>query len=58
MTPFEKLFSLPGAASFLRPGITIEILTRTACQLTDLQAADRFHRARAALFKATARRSA
>ena len=48
MTPFEKRISLPGGASFLRPGITIELLARTACRLTDLQAADRLHRARAA----------
>jgi hypothetical protein len=58
MPPFERLFSLLGAASFQRPGITIEFLARTACQLTDLQAADRFHRARAALFNATSRCSA
>ncbi|EQD64246.1 integrase, catalytic region [mine drainage metagenome] len=58
MTPLEKLTGLPDASSFLRPGITIETLTRTACQLTDLQAAEQLYKARAALFKTTLRRTA
>ena len=58
MTPLEKLTGLPDASSFLRPGITIETLTRAACQLTDLQAAEQLYKARAALFKTTLRRTA
>lgn len=57
MTPLEKLTALPNAATFLREGITIESLTRTACALTDLQAAEQLYKARDALFKTTFKRT-
>ena len=58
MTPLEKLTRLPEVSSFLRPGITIETLTRAAYQFTDLQAAEQLYKARAALFKTTLRHTA
>ena len=58
MTPLEKFASLPDAATFLRKGLTLETLTRTACALTDLQAAEQLYKARAALFTAALKRTA
>ena len=51
MTPLDKLASLPEAATFLRPGITLEELHALARALTDVQAAEELHEARAALFR-------
>jgi transposase InsO family protein len=58
MTPFDKLASLPNAATFLREGITLQSLTRASLTLTDLQAAEQLYAARSALFSATHKRSA
>jgi len=49
-TPFEKLASLPDAAAFLRPGITLDILRSTATAMSDNVAADRMNQARQKLF--------
>ena len=51
MTPLDKLTSLPEAATFLREGITLEDLRQLASALTDVQAAEELHEARAALFR-------
>ena len=52
MTPLEKLLSLPQAASFLRPGLSLQDLQEQANAKTDLQAATEFNRARQKLFAA------
>ena len=46
MTPLDKLASLPDAASFLRPGITLPELHKLARALTDVQAAEELNEAR------------
>jgi transposase InsO family protein len=51
MTPLDKLASLPEAAKYLRAGVTLEELRQRACALSDVQAAEELHEARAALFK-------
>ncbi len=51
MTPLDKLASLPGAAKFLREGVTLEDLHQLARALTDMQAAEELNEARAALFR-------
>ena len=51
MTPLDKLCSLPDAASFLRPGITLLDLQQMARALTDVQAAEELNEARLALFR-------
>ena len=51
MTPLDKLASLPDAVKFMREGQTLEELKALACALTDLQAAEELHEARAALFR-------
>ena len=58
MTPLDKLASLPEAASFLRPGITLEDLHAQARALTDIQAAEELNAARAALFRRVPARTA
>ncbi|MGH8378020.1 MAG: DDE-type integrase/transposase/recombinase [Gammaproteobacteria bacterium] len=58
MTPFDKFASLPNAVTFLREGLTLEHLTRTACALTDLQAAEQLYKARTTLFSAALKRTA
>ena len=55
MTPYSKLISLPGAAAFLRPGITLADLQTRASALTDLQAAAALQKARATLVHRTRR---
>ena len=57
MTPLDKLASLPGAASFLRPGVTLAELQQLARALTDVQAAEELSEARQALFKRAATRT-
>ena len=52
MTPLEKLLSLPEAASFLRPGLTLSELQAQACAKTDLQAAIELNQARHKIFAA------
>jgi hypothetical protein len=51
MTPLDKLASLPKAATYLRAGVTLEELRQLACALSDVQAAEELHEARAALFR-------
>jgi transposase InsO family protein len=58
MTPLEKLSSLSQAASFLRPGLTLEDLHALAHALTDMQAAEELQQARQALFRRSASRAA
>jgi transposase InsO family protein len=50
-TPYEKLKSLPGAAKYLKPEITFEILDQQMKSKTDFQAAKELKAAQAALFK-------
>jgi transposase InsO family protein len=57
MTPFDKLQSLSNAATFLKPGITLNTLRTAALELTDNQAAERLNNARNKLFQAINRRS-
>jgi len=52
MTPYEKLKSLPDAASYLRPGVTFEALDAQAYRISDNQAAQRVNDARAEMFHA------
>ena len=42
MTPYEKLKSLPDAASFLKPGVTFEQLDKESTAMTDNEAASMF----------------
>jgi transposase InsO family protein len=51
MTPYEKLKSLPGAAQYLKPGITFEHLDDIAMQHSDNEAARRLNKARTELFR-------
>ena len=57
MTPYEKLKSLPNAATFLKPGITFEHLEKTATAHSDNDAAERMNEARKKLFQSINRRS-
>jgi len=57
MTPLDKLASLPDAASFLRPGVTLLNLHQLAHALTDVQAAEELNEARQALFRRTLTRT-
>ena len=54
-TPYEKLKSLPGAQSYLRPGITLEKLDAIAGQMSDNKFAERMVKARSTLLKQTDR---
>ena len=56
-TPFEKLKSLPNAASHLKPGMTLQILEHAAQQMSDNQAARLLNEARTKLFQSILRRS-
>ena len=58
MTPLDKLASLPGAATFLREGITLQDLHALATALTDIQAAEELNEARRALFRRIPARTA
>ena len=51
MTPYEKFRSLPDAASFLRPGVTLEQLELQARRLSDNDSAARLLRERKKLFE-------
>jgi len=51
MTPYEKLKSLPGAESYLRPGVTIKQLDDIANQMSDNEFAERMVKARSNLFQ-------
>ena len=50
MTPFDKLASLPGIESHLKPGITLAALRLHASALSDSQVARHLNAARSALF--------
>ena len=57
MTPLDKLTSLPNAASFLRPGVTLVALHQQARRQTDVEAAESMQSARGALFKQAFKRT-
>jgi hypothetical protein len=57
MTPLEKLSSLPKAASYLRPDMTLSHLHQLARALTDVHAGEVLNEARQALFRRTATRT-
>jgi len=57
MTPLDKLASLPDAARYLRPGVTLLELKKLARALTDVQAAEELNEARQALFRRAATRT-
>jgi hypothetical protein len=50
MTPYDKLKSLPGAADFLKPGITFQALDAVALSISDNDAARALNQARDKLF--------
>ena len=50
MTPYEKLKSLPNAESYLKEGITFEILDAIAMEMSDNEAAEALLNARKRLF--------
>ena len=54
-TPYEKLRSLPGVETYLRPGITLDNLDAIANQMSDNKFAERMGKARSKLFKQTNR---
>ena len=49
-TPWEVLRQLPAAASYLRPGQTLEALQRTSLRETDTESATRMQAAKQKLF--------
>lgn len=49
-TPYEKLKSLPNAATYLKPGQTFAELDAIACSVTDTEAAEQLNRERKKLF--------
>jgi hypothetical protein len=51
MTPYEKLKSLPDAASYLKPGMSFDRLDAIAGECSDNEAARRLNEARAKLFQ-------
>lgn len=55
MTPYEKLKSLPGAASYLRKGVTMVKLDDIANQMSDNEFAERMVKARSDLFQTISR---
>lgn len=57
MTPFEKLKSIPDAASFLKPKITLKKLEQEAKAMTDNEAASQLNQARKQLFLSIHNRS-
>jgi len=57
-TPYEKLKSLRNAADHLKPGVSFQILDKTATALTDTQAAQRVIEERKTLFALINRKQA
>jgi len=55
MTPYEKLKSLPEAASYLRQGVTMKKLDDIASKMSDNEFAERMVRARSNLFQNVSR---
>lgn len=51
MTPWEKLRSLPDAAQYLKPGVTLEGLDAISREVSDNEAARRVKKARGKLFQ-------
>ena len=51
MVPYEKLRSLPDAASYLKPGVSFKELDAIAMQMSDNESADRLNEAAAKLFQ-------
>ena len=51
-TPYDRFRSLPDAASFLKPGVTFQLLDRLASATTDLDAAKTVQQDRIDLFRA------
>jgi len=51
MTPYEKLKSLPEAAQYLKPGVSLAALDALAYAISDNEAARRLNAARPALFR-------
>jgi len=50
-TPFEQLKTIPDVESYLRPGITIAILEKTALRESDLESAKNMQKAKQKLFE-------
>lgn len=55
MTPYEKLKSLPGVESHLKPGLSLELLDQLATAQTDHQAAQQLQTQRSKLFQSISR---
>ncbi len=51
-TPYEKLKSLPDAESYLKEGITFNLLDEKAQEMSDNEAAEKLNQARDELFRA------
>src|SRR5580658_10207493 len=51
-TPWQKLKSLPGAAEYLKPGISIKALDRTAAAMSDTEFARKMGAAKAKVLRA------
>ena len=51
MTPYDKLKSLPHAKNYLKLGVSLEVLDKLPCHISENQAADQLQRARQKLFK-------
>ncbi len=58
MTPLEKLASLPKASTFLKEGVSLEVLKIKAKERTDLQAAAAMQKARRQLFAQFSKKAA
>lgn len=56
MTPYEKLKSLPAAATYLKPGVSFEQLDACAYAISDNEAAKRMQNARYKLFESICER--
>jgi len=56
-TPYEKLKSLPEAARYLRPGVTMDKLDDIANQMSDNEFAERMVKARSNLLENLCRRA-
>ena len=50
MTPYEKLKSIPDASTYLKPGLSFDILDKVAYRISDNAAADALQQARRQLF--------
>lgn len=57
MTPYEKLKSLPAAATYLKSGVSFEQLDARAYAISDNEAAERLQNARHTLFETIGERS-